>query len=65
MYPCVVISADKKFSAILQTHHFRGLGAARDAKNAQQHSLRHTLLTLASMVLPANLSVLLEALREQ
>jgi hypothetical protein len=26
-----------------QTHHFRGLGAARDAKNAQQDTVAHRL----------------------
>jgi len=37
----------------------------RREKCAAGHSLRHTLLTLASKVLPANPSVLLGALREQ
>ena len=37
----------------------------RREKRAVGHSLRHTVLPLASVVLPASLNVLLEALREQ
>ena len=37
----------------------------RHEKRAVGHSLRHTVLPLASVVLPASLNVLLEALREQ